>query len=470
MQLPAEVRTMANDKLPQEARDMLKQYPDSRVLEILLPDINGILRGKRVSRDEFDKALAVGVNLPGATVLLDSQGRTFDCLDYGSSDGDPDVICRAVAGSLVPVPWAYVPSLQVLTGMYNVDGSPYFADSRHVLQTVLDKHTQAGHTPVVAIELEFYLLQDAEAPVPQPRRGKIPGTEMLQRGPQYASLDDLYELDEFLEAVQAACRLQGVPASAAVAEFSPGQFEINLHHVNDPLLACDHAMMLRRIVKNVARKAGMSATFMAKPFADHAGSGMHIHASVVDREGQNIFAAGTELGARSRVGDNLRHAVGGLASTMGEAMALFAPNANSYRRLKPESLVPVTPNWGVNHRNLSLRVPLSDPENARVEHRVAGADANPYLVMAAVLAGMHHGMVNHMDPGPMIEQGTRLDETVTLPIRWETALDAFARSGMLPAYLGEEFCRVFEAARREESETYHSQVSAKDYQWYLRAL
>jgi glutamine synthetase len=293
---------------------------------------------------------------------------------------------------------------------------------------------------------------------------------MLQRGPQYAVLDDLYELEEFLEAVQVACRVQGIPAGAAVVEFSPGQFEINLQHVDDALLACDHALMLRRIVKAVARRAGMSATFMAKPFAEHAGSGMHIHASMLDEEGQNIFAQGTKLDAEPCIGDSLRHAVGGLEQSMPESMAVFAPNANSYRRLSPGSYVALTPNWGINHRSLALRVPLSDPANARIEHRIAGADANPYLVMAAVLAGMHHGMVNHLDPGPMVQQGVKVEEKCTLPIRWEAALDVFSRAEILPTYLGEQFCRVFEAARREESQTYHAQVSLKDYQWYLRAI
>ncbi len=461
---------MTTDDMPEEARRIMQQYPETRVLEVLLPDINGILRGKRASREEFTRALTTGINLPAATALLDSQGRVFTSLEFGSTDGDPDVLCRPVPGSLAPVPWAFVPTMQLLTSMINMDGSPFFADSRHVLQTVLDQHRKLGHQPVVAIELEFYLLQDAEAQAPEPRRGRIPGTDALQRGPQYASLDDFFELEEFLEAIQTACRAQGIPASTAVVEYSPGQFEVNLQHVNDALLACDHALLLRRIVKAVARRAGMAATFMAKPFAEHSGNGMHIHASILDEEGQNIFAQGTRLDTDFRVGDTLRHAVGGLAQSMAESMALFAPNANSYRRLRPGSYVALTPNWGVNNRNLALRVPLSDPANARIEHRVAGADANPYLVMAAVLAGMHHGMVNQADPGPMVLQGAMAEEQITLPIRWEAALDVFSRAAILPTYLGEKFCRVFEAARREESETYHSQVSSKDYQWYLRAI
>jgi len=458
------------ERMSRELVEALRKHPEARVLELLLPDMNGIIRGKRVGRDEFSKVMSDGVNLPGATVLLDVQGRTFDCLDYGSEDGDPDVLCRPVEGSLVPVPWAYVPSLQVLASMFGLDGSPYFADPRHVLERVLGHVHQRQLRPVVALELEFYLLEDNDSQNPAARRGRVPGTSMAQSGPQYASLDDLYEIDTFLAAVDKACQAQGIPAATAVVEFAPGQFEINLHHVDDPVLACDHAVLLRRVIKGVARSMGMAATFMAKPFAEHAGSGMHIHVSMLQRDGSNIFAAGTELEAQARVGETLRHAIGGLARTMAEGMAIFAPNANSYRRLRKGFFVPLTPNWGINHRNLALRVPLSDRENARLEHRVAGADANPYLVMAAVLAGIHHGMVSHIEPGPMVSQGELVEEVVTLPVRWEAALDAMAEAEVLPQYLGREYWRVFEASRREEAERFHSQVSVKDYQWYLRAI
>jgi len=459
-----------HEHLPAEYARVLEQHAGARALEILIPDMNGIIRGKRVGRDEFAKVLSEGVNLPGATVLLDAQGRTFACLDYGSDDGDPDVSCRPVPGSLAPVPWAHVPSLQVLASMHGVDGEPYFADPRHVLERVLARFRARQWRPVVALELEFYLLQDEQAQLPSARRGRVPGTPLTQSGPQYASLDDLYEIDAFLAAVERACVAQGIPAATAVVEFAPGQFEINLHHVDDPVLACDHAVLLRRVIKGVARSMGMAATFMAKPFAEHAGSGMHIHVSMLGEDGANLFSDGTCLEGEARVGEALRHAVGGLAGTMAEAMAIFAPNANSYRRLRKGFFVPLTPNWGINHRNLSLRLPLSRPVDARVEHRVAGADANPYLVLAAVLAGVHHGMVNRLEPGTMVQQGESVEEVVTLPVRWETALDALAAARVLPGYLGHEYCKVFEAARREEAEMFHSQVSLKDYQWYLRAI
>ena len=167
----------------------------------------------------------------------------------------------------------------------------------------------------------------------------------------------------------------------------------------------------------------------------------------------------------------MKHAIGGLQQTMVDAMAMFAPNANSYRRLQPESFVPLSPNWGYNHRAVALRVPVCDNQDTRIEHRVAGADANPYLVTAAILAGIHYGITRQCEPTEMIAEGTVIDEReITLPRRWDAALDQFRDSHKLPVYLGEEFCRVYEIVRRSECERFHEQVSNRDYEWYLRGV
>ena len=209
---------------------------------------------------------------------------------------------------------------------------------------------------------------------------------------------------------------------------------------------------------------------MAKPFQDFAGCGLHIHISVYDSKGQNVFA---KKGSRAKppVSEAMRHAVGGLEKTMAEAMAIFAPNANSYRRLQPGAYVPLKPNWGYNHRSVALRIPISDPANLRIEHRVAGADANPYLVVAAVLAGIHHGITNRCKPDTMVPEGTFYrDDEVTLPVRWDDALARFDAGKVLPHYLGKEFCRIFSVCRHSESDQFHAQISNRDYEWYLRAV
>jgi glutamine synthetase len=457
---------MANEKSGDELQRFLKAYPDTKLLELLQPDMNGVFRGKRLPAEEFTKLFDGGVNYCASSVVMDTKGEAFDTIFYGNRDGDPDVIGHPVAGSLAPVPWASQPIGQVILRLNDTDGSPYFADPRTVLDSVLKKLTDMDLKPVVATELEFYLLEhDGEKFVPKVSR--LPGSDLPQNGVQFSTLDELALIDPFLADVDRVCQLQNVPAGTALSEYAPGQFEINLHHVDDAVLACDHAVLLKRIIKAVAQQHELAASFMAKPFTDFAGCGMHMHISLIDADGNNVFAGSSADGEFS---DTLRHAIGGMAETMAESMAIFAPNANSYRRYGRNSYVPSAPNWGPNHRDLALRIPLSSPENTRVEHRVACADANPYLAMAAVLAGLHHGITNKCDPGVMVAAGEEVDEEITLPVRWELALDAFAAGKILPQYFGETYHEVFEKCRREECDRFHAEVSEHDYEWYLRAV
>jgi glutamine synthetase len=458
----------ARDGAPDELRRHLEEHPETEFLEVLQPDMVGVLRGKRLVREDFAKPFEGGIAFCGASALLDSKGQTFAGIDEGGRDGDPDMLALAVPGSLAPVPWASVPTAQVMLTMQTAAGDPFFADPRQVLLRAARPLADLGLQPVAATELEFYLLEPpGEDPhaAPRPRVGRLPGTRRAQDGPQFASMVDTADVDPFLTELYATCRAQRIPASGTLKEFSPGQFEVNLQHVPDVAQACDHAVLLKRAVRAVARRHGLDAAFMAKPFAELAGCSLHVHISLLDGEGRNVFAGASRDGAFS---DTLRHAVGGLAATMGEAMAIFAPNANSYRRFRPGLFVPLTPNWGINHRGVALRVPLSGAADTRIEHRPGGADGNPYLVMAAILAGIHHGIQNRCEPGPMVRPGEVLKEEATLPLRWEAALDAFAAGGVLPWYLGERYHRIYAACRREECDRVHGQVTDRDYEWYLR--
>lgn len=446
---------------------LLNAAPDTQLLEIFAADMNGVLRGKRLQAEDFKKPFeSSGINYCASSMVMDSKGEAFDNIVYGNLDGDPDVIAHAVSGSLAPVPWASVPSAQVLLELIDTDGKPYFLDPRNVLRRALRQLTDLGLHPVIATELEFYLIEH-DGETFNPKMAHIPGSKLPQKGLQFSSLDDLLDVDPFLTELSEVCRAQNIPAGAALSEYSPGQFEVNLQHVNSPELACDHAVLLKRAVKAVALRHKTAASFMAKPFADFAGCGMHVHISLLDTDGNNVFAGTSADGEFS---DTLRHAIGGMAAAMDESMAIFAPNANSYRRYGRNSYVPSTPNWGPNHRDLALRIPLSSPENTRVEHRVAGSDTNPYLAVAAILAGIHHGIVNKTDPGTMIQPREEVDENVTLPVRWELALNAFAAGKILPKYIGEEYHRVFASCRREECDRFRAEISNRDYEWYLRAV
>ena len=452
-----------------ELQRFLRKRPKADVIELLIADINGVYRGKRVRQDEFATLYKDGFSFPGGTVLLDTLGDCVPDIQWSADDGDPDAMASVVRGSLSPVPWAAKPSAQALFRLHTRDGKPFFADPRSVVERALQPLSKMGLKVVMACELEFYLL-DANADRPTPKVSRVPGTHRPQPGPQVYHPDDLWDIENFLNDLNDVCRIQNIPAGTATSEFAPGQFEINLHHIDDPVLACDHAVLLKRAIKAVAKQHGFVACFMAKPFEEDSGSGMHIHMSLYDKNGKNYFSQGKEKMALPPYSARFRHAIGGLAKTMAEATAIFAPNANSYRRLRPEMFAPVEPNWGTNHRNVSLRVPVSGEKNLRIEHRVSGADANPYLVTAAILAGMHYGMKNRCDPGRMVEEGEVLKLKRKIPGRWDVALDKMARSKVLPAYLGEEFCKSFVANRRDESRRFHNAVSELDFDWYLRAV
>ena len=266
-------------------KNYLDTHPKLENLELLVPDMNGIFRGKRIDLHEAQSLFDKGMNFVAATHLLDSGGNTIDGLILGSDDGDPDIFAHPIEGTLMPVPWLEKETAQVMLTMVDRDQKPYLYESRNILKNVIDQINQDGLFPTVAVELEFYLYNDHDGLMVTPRHSPTPGTILHQAGPQVYSLEDLRELDPFFNRLKDICELQKIPMGTAISEFSTGQFETNLHHVSDALLACDQALLLRRAVRETAKEFGLGATFMAKPFLESAGSGMHIHISLKDDEG-----------------------------------------------------------------------------------------------------------------------------------------------------------------------------------------
>ncbi|WP_409049768.1 glutamine synthetase family protein, partial [Sphingomonas sp.] len=271
----------------------------------------------------------------------------------------------------------------------------------------------------------------------------------------------------FLDDLYTGADAQGIPLESAIAEYAAGQFELTLRHKPDALHACDDAIMYKRLVKATAAKHGLEATFMAKPFADSAGNGMHLHVSLLDDSGANAFAADEPEGSPL-----LRHAIGGMKALLADSFALFAPNANSYRRFRANSYAPVAPTWGVNNRTVSFRVPAGSPVSRHVEHRACGADANPYLAVAALLAAMHHGIAGKLDPGPAVVGNGYVAEAASdadpMPANWFAAVDRFAASALMKEYLGARFVDVYSIVKRSEQDRYFAAVPETDYEWYLR--
>ena len=370
---------------PDEARAFLDANPDVEAVQLVITDLNGVGRGKNVAREELDALYGSGRNVAGSILGLDVTGEDVEETGLVWSVGDADQCCRPVAGTLARVDWLTRPTAQLLGTLYELDGRPAKADPRHVLARAVSRLQARGYTPVIAVELEFYLLErDADGRV-RPARGLLSGGRS-NRIEAYGlgRLDDMAPL---FDELYAAARTLGLPVRTLMSEYAPGQFEITLEHRADALRAVDEAVMFKRAVRGVAARHGKIACFMAKPFAERAGAGMHLHASLADRDGRNACADAAPSGSPL-----LRHAIGGLRETLGDGMAVFAPHANSYRRFRAMSYAPVATTWGVNNRSVSLRVPAGPPASRHVEHRVAGADANPYLVAALVLEGMLRGL------------------------------------------------------------------------------
>ena len=454
---------------PNEAAEFLKANGDVQAIDMMIVDMNGILRGKQLGRDYLASLYGKGVRLPGSNYLLNWRGENIPTLTYGTSDGDPDWFCHGVKGTLQRVPWAQKPAGQVLCSMVDDNGAPHFADPRHLVQKALAPLADMGLTPVVAIEYEFYLIDQKAAAKGKIRAARSPETGWRNSSTSVYDLDDIYDFAPLLDDIHTACQALGIPAETIVSEYAPGQYEINLHHCDDALKACDQAILLERVIKQVARRHGVIASFMAKPFAGTSGSGLHVHVSLLDKNGRNVMTGPMDKAINKPVSDVLRHGVGGLMATMGEAMAIFAPNANSYRRLRPGTYAPVRAMWSGDNRTVPLRVPGGEPGAMRIEHRTSGADANPYLVMAAVLAGLHHGIANEiMPPAPVAGDGYDSKAGSALPVYWPLALEAFEAGTVLPEYLGKQWHRCFAAARRSECEDHHAAIPALDYDWYLR--
>ena len=451
---------------PDNYKRFLKRFSDLKGIDLLIADLNGVLRGKRIQSSALAKVFQEGIYLPASVFAGNITGATVEETGLGMAQGDSDRVCHPIPHTLSKSPWYNKSMAQVLMTMYEANGKPFFADPRQVLKRIFDQFQELGFTLVVAVELEFYLLDTRRDRQKNPQPPISPVTGKRDKNTQVYSVDDLDDYGAFLDQVAKGAESQGIPADTALAEYAPGQFEINLKHEPDPLSACDNAVLLKRLIKGVAREMGMIATFMAKPYAQQAGSGTHIHISLLNKNKENIFSdPQNETGSK-----NLLHAIGGLSKTMKESMAIFCPNANSYRRFQPDLYVPMAPTWGIDNRTVAIRIPTGPEKAKRIEHRVSGADANPYLVVASILAGIHYGITHKIEP-PKISTGDAIAKNKpSLPMTWVESLDAFLKSKIIKEYFGKEFCHVYYQTKYKEMQIFDSHVTPLELDWYLRTV
>lgn len=445
-----------------EVHAYLERHPETQYVDILLNDLNGVFRGKRIPFANLTK-LEKGCYFPASVFAMDILGNTVEEAGLGQALGEPDNICIPVEGTLIPSAADPQHLAQVLLTMRNQDGTPFDVEPRNVLNHLWQQLRNRGLFPVVAVELEFYLVdkkRDADGFIQPPC---APGSDERNMQSQVYSVDNLDHFSEVLSEIDTIAKQQGIPADGALAEASPGQFEINLHHTRNVLSACDHAVQLKRLVRQVAENHGMTATFMAKPYEEYAGSGMHVHISVLDAADHNAFAC--DDGSNSPL---LKRALAGMIDLMPASMALLAPNVNAYRRFLPDAFVPLQASWGHNNRTVALRIPCGDIDSHRIEYRVAGADANPYLVMAAILAGMLHGIDNQLPLPPAITGNGHEADGNPLPIRQSDALYEFEQSTPLQKLLGERFGFVWHSCKHHELMHFERLITSTEIDWMLK--
>ena len=447
-----------------EANDFLREHPEVQFIDLLIADMNGVVRGKRIERASLHKVYEKGINLPASLFALNINGITVESSGLGLDIGDSDRICLPISNTLSKEPWQKRPTAQLLMTMHERTGEPFFADPREVLRQVVRKFEDMGLTLCAAFELEFYLIdQENVNGRPQPPRSPI--SSKRPQSTQVYLIDDLDEYVDCLQDILEGAREQGIPADAIVKESAPAQFEVNLHHVSDAIKACDYAVLLKRLVKNIAYDHEMDTTFMAKPYPGQAGNGLHLHVSILDKQGRNIFACEDPTQHAT-----LRHAIGGLQETMAASMAFLCPNVNSYRRFGAQFYVPNAPCWGIDNRTVALRVPTDSPDAIRIEHRVAGADANPYLMMAAVLAGIHHGLTNQVEPNEPIQGNSYEQVEASLPSNLRDALRLLDDSEVMARYINPDYIDVFVACKESELAEFEHSISDLEYNWYLHTV
>lgn len=445
--------------LMQEIDTLLSTYPEVRELEVMAVDINGHFFGKRYPIDKLKSFAREDLAFPMSMFVLSSLGEPLSGMHYGIDDGDPDAHFSLIPGSLSVINWGKRPRIQALATANQNDEAVFF-EPRNVLARILQDFEKHKWRPVVAFELEFYLFDQT-----LDERGLI----QLVRNPKTGQIDTptvlsttrISDFEEVIDDIIEACERQNIETGAISSEMGPGQFEINFNHHHDVLRAADETCLFKRTVMEIAKKHSMMASFIAKPLLDQPGNGLHMHVSVVDKKRNNIFDGG------DKPHDRLIHAIGGLIDCMPASMSYWAPNINSYRRYTGgTNCAPASLTWGHENRTVAFRIPLAKNGAWRVENRVPGADANPYLAMAVTLAGILHGMQQKLYPGKAYDQAVN-GRDLNLPLNLADAVGATIGSEALINILGRNFVELFCKHRESETFAFEQYISAREYKWYL---
>ncbi len=424
-------------------------------IELLLPDMNGIIRGKVVPANRFLQGVKGRTLRIASSILTVTMTGDYPDLPHNIDEAvqDPDCVLLPDANSVRVAPGYRTPTAFVMADAYTNAGTPIDIAPRRVLKRVLEAYEAKNWEPIIAPELEFFLTArniDPDLPLETP----IGRSGRAEKVSQPYGLEALNEHEDLIEQVYEYCEIAEIDIDTMIHEAGAAQLEVNFNH-GDPMHLSDQVMVFKRIFRQVALANGVYGTFMAKPMDNQPGSAMHIHQSLQDKEsGQNLFAH-----ANGQDSPLFRSFIAGLQKFLPECAPLFAPNVNSFRRMRPQFDAPINVQWGRDNRSCGLRVPLSDGQNRRVENRLPGADCNPYLAIAASLACGIVGMELKLEPTAPL-QGSAYRLPRSLPRTLDEALERFKSCGPVREVLGEDFCEVFASVKEMELDHFEGVVSA----------
>src|ERR1700691_1050781 len=436
--------------MPNEIQQFFRDHGISEV-EAIIPDMAGIARGKLMPAEKF--AEDAGMRLPESIFLQTVTGDYPSDTSSAMSPAEIDIVLKADPKTVRVVPWAAAPTAQVIHDCFYSDGRPVMMAPRHLLRHVLDLYAQRGWEPVIAPELEFYLIEpnidaDYQLKPPVGRSGRA------EPGRQSYSIAAVNEFDPLFDDIYAFCEAQDIEIDTLIHEDGPAQMEINLLH-GEPLDLADQAFLFKRTAREAALRHKMYATFMAKPHAKEPGSAMHIHQSIVDKKTRkNIFS--NPDGTPSAL--FFSH-IAGLQRYIPAAMSLFCSNVNSYRRMTRYLSAPINVQWGYDNRTAGLRVPMSSVEARRIENRVGGADATRSIAIAASRACGYLGMIEGLQPPEPIS-GSAHELPYSLPRSLDEALAKLRDCEPLLQILGEPFVAAYTIVKQSEHEVFLQVISS----------
>ena len=425
-------------------------------------DLNGQMRGKRVPPSYADKLTKGAVRMPLSALNVDIWGADIKGSPLVFESGDADGVLRPTERGPVPMPWLGTPTALVPMCLYDDEGTPFAGDPRHALTAVLNRYAERGWSIIAATELEFTLL-DASGVAPRPPLNPVTGRRLQDEA--VLSMAELDAFDAFFTDLYDGCAAMGIPAQVAISESGIGQFEINLNH-QGALRCADDTWLFKILTRGLARKHGFTATFMAKPYPEDVGNGMHVHFSVLDAEGRNVFdngeADGTEV---------LRAAIAGCLAAMPGSTLIFAPHGNSYMRFVPSAHAPTGASWAYENRTAALRIPGGASAARRIEHRVAGGDINPYLMLAAVFGAALVGIKDSMrPPSPISGNAYQIEKVPQLAPDWRSAISAFEVDPLIARIFAADLIRYMTMTKRQEIARFADRPPEEHWLSYLEAV